>query len=293
MHDAPLTDAEITARIRAARRCPIPRCREQRPTDAQLCDEHRDELGRILNPDYVGERDLDRAASIPQLYARLDPTPATTGDHGPRAPGFASTPPCDLTPIVMRDNRSVPWPVVDAWYDPHPSGHGDDYDSPHYEDEAAPRAVEKTVAGVVAALWDDWGHHGPLTLADARTQGDLAEQCAWLHDHLDELIARLDADELYRDLADLHNQLRPAAGDPKPRPVAHCTGYIRDRFTGENVECGAPLFMPPPQPGVDEGLARPPKIDPSKPVIRCPRCDRPYTHLMLLRLEVGEQRRAC
>jgi hypothetical protein len=41
---------------------------------------------------------------------------------------------------------------------------------------------------------------------------------------------------------------------------------------------------------VESGPARPPKLDPAKPVMRCKRCDRPYTHLQLLRLEIGAER---
>lgn len=296
-----LTDEEIDARIRAARRCALhPACREERRPGGTLCWDDHDELGRVLDPAYAGERDLDRAASIPQLFARLDPTPATAGDQGRRAPGFASQPPLDLHSVAMRDERSVGYPVVDVWYDPHPRGYGDDLDSPHHEDEAPPRAVRKAITGIAETVFDDlrpgcsFDRVVDLTRLADDPHGvrDVEGWCRWLHAHLDHITARDDAADIYRDLVELHDQLRPAAGDPKPRPVAHCTGWVRDRQTGEKVDCGAPLFMPPPQPGVEHGVARPPKLDPNRPVMRCHRCDRPYTYLQLLRAEIGEQRAA-
>jgi hypothetical protein len=118
----------------------------------------------------------------------------------------------------------------------------------------------------------------------------VAMLCGWLHGQLPALIGRDDAAELFAELAQLHDQLRTAAGDPRAKPVANCSGWVRDPHTREKVECGAPLFLPPPQPGVERGLARPPKVDPTKPVMRCRGCDRPYTHLQLLRLEIGAER---
>lgn len=279
----PLSDHDIAARIRAGQRCDLSWCREDRDRNARLCGEHRDELARIVNPDYLGDRDLERAASIPRLFERLDPTPGSTGLSDRRPPGFASSPPCNLHVVVMRDHRSASSPVVDVWYDPQPAG-GDDPDSPHYEDNAPPRAVEASVAGLVAALTED--------TFDPPVDGSLDTHCRWLYAHVDAIVARDDAAEIFADLADLHNQLRPAAGDPAPKPVATCTGWVRDPHTREKVECSAPLYMPPPQPGVDVGPARPPKLDPAKPLMRCRRCDRPYTALQLLRLEIGAERQA-
>ena len=279
----PLSDHDIAQRIRAGQRCDLPFCRDTRDRNARLCGEHRDELARIVNPDYLGDRDLERAASIPRLFERLDPTPGVTGLSDRRPPGFSSSPPCNLHVVVMRDHRSASSPVVDVWYDPRPAG-GDDVESPHYEDGSPPRAVEATVGGLVAALIDD--------IPDLPVDGSLDALCRWLHTHLDTIVARDDAAEIFKDLADLHAQLRPAAGDPAPKPVATCTGWVRDPVTREKLECGAPLFMPPPQPGVQAGPARPPKVDPTKPVMRCRRCDRPYTMLQLLRLEIGAERQA-
>lgn len=281
-----LTDADIRERIAHGRRCHL--CREDRRPGGVLCWDHHDELGRILDPDYLGDRDLERAASIPVLWSRLDPTPTVSGLADRRAPGFASEPPCRLDVIVMRDPRSVAYPVVEVWYE------AGDLDSPHYEDEAALRAVEKAVAGLADAIWEAlgydllWAGLGRLGPPPRRT---VAEHCRWLHTHLHQLTASDDATDLFRDLAELHDQLRPAAGDPKPRPVADCTGWVLDPITREKIECGAPLYLPPPRPGVETGPARPPKLDPGKPALRCGRCDRPYTHLMLLRQQVDAQRK--
>lgn len=287
---AGLTDHDIADRIRRDRRCQI--CREDRRPDGKLCWDHHDELARMLDPEYDGDRDLERAASIPRLFARLDPTPTATSDQDRRAPGFRSTPPLSIDAVVMRDPRSVAYPVVDVWYDPHPSGHGDDYNRPHYEDESPPHAVAKAISGLAEALWEDLvpvgafaGMAGRLTFADdPHGQRTVTALCRWLHHYRHHLTARDDADELHRTLAELHTQLRYAVGDPPRRPVANCTGWVPDRDTGGKIECGAPLYLPPPQPGV--------KIDPAKPVLRCDRCDRPYTHFMLLRLEIGAEREA-
>ncbi len=288
-----LTDADIRERIANGRRCLL--CREDRRRGGTLCWSHHDELGRILDPDYLGDRDLERAASIPVLWERLDPNPTVSGLADRRAPGFASEPPCRLDVIVMRDRRSVPWEVVEVWYEPlHPGVVGvDDLANPHYED-AAPRPVETSVAGLADAVWEALGYDdlwGSLGWHPAPPVRSVAEHCRWLHTHLHQLTAADDAADLFRDLAELHDQLRPAAGDPKPRPVADCTGWVLDPVTREKVECGAPLYLPPPRPGVDAGPARPPKLDPTKPALRCGRCDRPYTHLMLLRQQVDAQRK--
>ena len=290
MTDTTLTDTDIAARIRAGRRCAAPRCRE---LAAGLCHEHRDELDRILNPDYAGDRDLELAASIPRLFARLDPTPGRGGDDI-RVAGFGSSPPCHLDPVVMRDRRSAPGPVVDVWFEPRADGR-DDYTRPHYEDPNPPRAVLvelELVAGKLGAYEDDLD----LELDDPRLAPfdcrRVTALCRWLHRNLDTLVARLDVADVFTVLADLHRQLRPLAGDPGPKPVASCTGWVRDPVTRDKLECGAPLYLPPPRPGVDAGVARPPVVDPMKPVMRCRRCDRPYTTLQLLRLEIAAERAA-
>lgn len=281
-----LSDSDIRDRIARGRRCTL--CREDRRRGGALCWDHHDELGRILDPDYTGDRDLERAASIPVLWERLDPTPAVSGPANRRAPGFTSEPPCNLDVIVLRDPRSRAYEVVDVWFEPlHPGVVGvPDLANPHYED-AAPRAVVTAVAGLADAVWealgydDFWGSLGWHPAAPVRT---VAEHCRWLHTHLHRLTAADDAAEVFRDLAELHGQLRVAAGDPPPRPVADCTGWVLDPGTRAKVECGAPLYLPPPRPGE--------RVDPSRPVLRCGRCDRPYTHLMLLRQEIAAQRRA-
>lgn len=279
---APLTDAEIAARIRAGSRCQV--CPEQRRPGAQLCDEHCDALARVLDPCYVGDRDRERAASIPRLYARLDPMPGATGWADRRAPGFGSAPPCLLDPLVMRDERSAAGVVVPIWFDPHPSGHGDDVARPHYEDTRPLRSVQRTLVGVVHRVWTSCGYQGP------RVDRDVEYWSAWLHDHHAHLIAFEWASWAYVELIGLHDQLRPVAGDPKPEPSAFCTGWVCDPRTREKVECKAPLFAPPPNPGVERGPARPlPEPDPNRVVIRCGRCDRPYSLLMLLRQRVGAQ----
>ena len=279
-----LSDDDIAQRIRDGRRCQL--CREDHLPGGRLCGEHCDELGRMLDPDYLGERLLERAGSIPQLWALLDPTPGRSGGLEVRPPGFGSAPPCNLDRVVMRDPRSKAYPVVDVWFELLPGTNLPDWDAPHFEDDSAARAVEKAVAGLVDVVWDELDYHGP------RAPRTVAQHCGWLHAHLDHLTSRDDADEVYRDVQDLHDQLRPAAGWPKPRPVAECTGWVRDRDTGERVECGAPLYLPPPDPGVHSGPAQPAKVDPRRPVTRCRRCDRPYTALMLLRQEISQERAA-
>lgn len=270
----PLTPADIAHRLATGRRCPL--CRNPRRPAGALCWDHHDILARTLDPDYHGDRDLERAASIPVLYARLDPTPTRGDPADRRAPGFASTPPCDLDIVVMRDPRSVGYPVVAVWHELLPGTNQPDLAHPHYEDNHPHRAVPKAVGGLADMLWDDLGYRGP------RTARSVEDMCGWLHAHRHALTARDDADDIWRDLTQLHDQLRTAAGDPRPRPVGSCTGWVPAPGGGRD-ECREPLWLPPPRPGV--------KIPPSEPVLRCDRCDRPYTHLALLRLEIGAERR--
>lgn len=282
-----LSDADIRDRIHAGRRCPL--CRDDRRPAGTLCWDHHDELGRILDPDYHGQRDLDRAASIPRLWERLDPTRTVHGIAHRRAPGFESSPPCNLDVIVMRDPRSREYPVMEVWYEPLLPGISNrpNWATPHYEDDSAPRAVEKSIASLADAWWEPLGYHtywATLGWSPLPPTRSVEQHCRWLHTHLDQLTAADDADDTFRDLAELHLQLRHAAGDPPAKPVADCTGWVRDPDTREKIECGAPLYLPPTRPGV--------QIDPSKPVLRCGRCDRPYTHLMLLRQEIVAGRKA-
>lgn len=221
-----LTDTEIAARIRDGQRCVLVFCRDGRDRTGALCAEHRDELVRILDLTYDGDRDLGRAASIPRLYARLDPVPGVGSDEGRRSSGFGSRPPCDLSVVVLRDPRSTP----DADGAPLPS-----------------------VLGVLEHLAG-----GQITVTDPDPTGGLRviALCAFLRTDLD---GWADA-HAFTVLTRLHRQLRAVAGDPAARPVAQCTGWRWDPEARERIECGEWLYLPPPQPGVHAGLARPPLL---------------------------------
>lgn len=290
-----LTDADIAERIQHSNRCRVPYCDDQRRPGGRICWEHHDELGRILDPDYRGERKAERAPSIPQMWINLDPTPAKVGGGGGRPPGFGSAPPLNLDAVVLRDRRSAPGPVVEFWHELVPGTNRPNVDRPYFEDVAPIRSVEATLAPIADAVWHARGYDDMWTrlgFPGPPPRRGVVEDCRWLRAHLDDLTADDEAGLIYSNLVDLHHQLRVAAGEPPDKPVATCTGWVEDRITRERVTCGAPLFMPPPDPGVETGPAQPPSLDKRKAVIRCGRCDRPYSYLMLLRQQIGEERKA-
>jgi hypothetical protein len=249
-----------------------------------LCWTHTDTISHMLNPNNHGDPDADVTASIPVLYAMLNPTPSGghTGDRRP--PGFTSRPAATLHTVVMRDDRSVNNPQT--WYPAAPNGRPD-LTRPHTEDDNPPRAVRRALEGITDALVEHLELVGPPhPTGRFLTATAVTDLCAWLHTHLDDITAHPDADDIHNDLLDLTNQLRPAVGDHKQPPIGPCIVLIPDRHTQQYRECGAPLHLPPP-------VRDDPRLTPDQAlrqvVITCPRCHEPYRWLDLVRIRYINQ----
>ncbi len=263
-----------------AARCQL--CRQPHRADGALCWDHHRELVAMLDPDNDGDVYEGRAASIAFYFERLDAGPRTTGLADRRAPGFHSSPPLSLHTVVLRDDRSHSGPVAPVWYPLAPGG-GDDLDRPHHEQPGEPRPVLRTLATFALDLWQHLGVEGP-----DRANGDVVGRpsvdaiCGWLHGHVDAITRHPAAGVLFRYLAELHNDLRVAAGDPRDRSVGRCIALVRAPGGQEEQQwCDTPLYLPPP---LRQGEERP-----AGPVLRCVRCYRPYTELDLLRLQLDAE----
>lgn len=263
--------------LRHAHSCPI--CGQARAVARTLCLDCCRDVDRMLDPGWTGDRDQQIPASIPVLWSRLDPSPSAGDPGGRRAPGFCSTPPLDLHTVVLRDPRSRPDPAVPVWYPPHPRDGKDDWSKPLREREGEPRPTERSIISLAESVFE-YLDVGCTVFGDERfLTGGLAEHCGWLHDRVDEVTALPHADEIYRDLTGLIDDLRGPAGDPADWSIGECNAVIG---RGEHrTLCGEPLYLPPPQPGR--------MIPPGQPVLRCPSCDKPYRHLDLLRMEIGTE----
>jgi hypothetical protein len=232
-----------------------------------LCWEDIRTVTAALDPDNDGDRDTQTPASIPAYWARLDAAPGRGGDDGRRAPGFRSTPPCNLHVVAMRDPRSRP----------DPRGRDDV--------SGEPRPVETALANLARGLWDHLDLQGPDLPNGDVTPGGVPALAGWLHAHVEQLTAHPDAGAIALFLGQLVEQLRTAAGDPRDRPVGRCIEWIRDPHSLEQSECGAPLFLPPPRPGVE--------VASDEPVLQCRRCRRRYAGRDLIRLRLANEQEAA
>lgn len=249
-------------------------------TDARLCWKHIDALTDMLNPVNHGRPADDVAASIPRLYARLNPAPGGNGaTEERRAPGFRSTPSASLHVVTMLDDRSRNDPQT--WFDPHPTGMGDDWTRPHTEETNPPRAIRLALEGIVDSFVEEFDPIGPR-LPDGRWCGrDVESSCGYLLANLDLFIAHPGVDELYRDLLELSDQTRRAIGDAPLGPSGWCIEMVRSRTYDGYMECGGPLTLLPPKPdppGQTKEQAQ------RAEVARCPRCHRRYSWLDLIRI---------
>lgn len=259
-------------------------CGNYARTGGQTCWFHHDAMARMLDPDNHGNPAADIPASIPVMWSMLDLTPGSSGDTTRRAPGFRSTPPLSLHLLTMIDDRSKLDPQV--WYDPHPSGIGDDPNRPHNEDDNPPRAIRIAIESLVDNLVQDLPVEGP-DLPDGRYLTDLTVMgmCAWLHGQVHELTNRPDSDWLFDDLLQLSDQLRPAVGDRHMDSVGKCIEMVRDPTTRTYDQCRCPLYLPPPvRDPQDETTAAKRERERTQVIVTCRRCYRPYTRLDLIRV---------
>lgn len=215
-------------------------------------------------------------------YANLDARPVVTDHEGPPK-GFGSRPPGRVDVWVMRDARSVGYPVVESWE----GGDG----RVHCEDDSPPRSIPKAVTSLAEAVHEARGFTAPLPAG-------VTALCGWLAAQTDWMVGREDVAEVTADLRELRNQLRSATGDPNPKPLGHCietacaecgtraepTATTCRYCHGPVAECAAAIFMPASEPRApDEPIA-------DLPTLRCTSCGGEYTgrRLILLRL-AGEK----
>lgn len=253
-------------------------CRNDAAASRVLCWRHIDEMSDMLDVDNAGRALDDLPPSIPVMWAMLDTSPGANGLSERRAPGFESTPPCSLHIVAMRDPRSCAHPVVDEWFSAGANG-WPDFTRPHTEDEQAVRSVEKSLCGLVDAVGAE------IDVPNVRDgDHDVTSLCEWLHAHVT-LLSRLPwADDVYRDLRDLRDQLRAGIGEHPPRALGYCTNdIITDRETGESGPCGHALYPP----AGAKPMARDEPVR-DVPVVVCTRCHARYDGLAQLRLRIAE-----
>ncbi len=260
-------------------------------TGARLCWKHVDALTDMLDPANTGRSADDVAASIPRLWAKLDPTPGGGGGTDERRPpGFHSAPAASLHAVAMRDDRGRNNPQV--WYDPHPSGRGDDLTRPHIEEANPPRPVRLAVESLFDALVEELAPIGPRLRNGRWCDSDVTTMASALVSWLPEILAYHHVDEVFLDLLDLSDQLRRAVGDAPLKPEGRCIEMVTDRNTTVLRECGWPLTLLPPTPdepeppNETEDQARRRKArERAKEVARCHRCHRRYSWLDLIRIQ--------
>lgn len=160
---------------------------------------------------------------VADRYARLDPSPGASGDHGRGAPGFGSRSPASDHIIAMTDPRSSR--TAKAWV----GGDG----RVHCEAEHPPLSVHGELNTLAWVIADERGIAGPDDRADVPAlvrwidaQLDWATRCE-LCSHIAEVVRGLLA------------QLRPVTGAPKPRYIGSCPTALDD-----DTVCGTRLYAP-------------------------------------------------
>ena len=230
----------------------------------KLCWDCHRTVAAALDPDNHGDRDTQAPASIPAYWGRLDAAPGRGGDESRRAPGFRSTPPCSLHVVAMRDPRSKPA----VWAPMHWP------DLVHDDADGEPWPIESALADMVRGMRTYLGDDQPSPVG-------VEALSTWLHAHVLDLTAHPHAAGI-RDFLDvLVEQLRVAAGDPRDRPVGRCIEWLPVPDSRDREECGAPLYPPPPRPGVE--------VPAEEPVLSCRRCHRKYKGRDLVRLRLANE----
>ena len=258
--------------LRGDRPCAL--CPQPAANKIHLCTDCDAQLGHMLDPDWEGDPAHRIPASIPTYWSRLDPTPGTAGPQNRRAPGFASTPPCSLDALVMRDHRSRPNAVAPVWFARLPNGK-DDLERPLHEPDGQPRPVEVALANLSTELWMQWGHHGPELPNGDVAAGGVHGLGGWLHHHRARIAGHPDVAGIHGFLADIQRDLQTACQDRDEDPVGKCTAWL-PRPGGERVLCAHPIY--PPVPGRD------PDHEGEDDVTHCGRCGAPYGKLDRYRL---------
>lgn len=178
------------------RSCVVPGCkvRSEVPADAYACSDCQRALVRKLG-------EIETYLSVAAIFQR----PGRHGDGGPHAKGFESTPPLDLTIVVMLDPRTeINGPGEDDVLDEVPNLHAD-------------------IGGWARILTEEH----PDALADPAT---LTEAAALLRSRCDWIVQQTWVDEFAGDVQRVHQALRLACRDTPPVSVGQC---ITITTTGE------------------------------------------------------------
>lgn len=206
----------------APNRCTNKQCRRVLTEGWTLCE-------------YCTSRLADDLLEVADRYHKLTAAPAMQPGRydrsGSNKPG--SKPPLNLNVVVMRDARTGSrdagqWTARDG--------------KVHHEDEDhAPPSVLRELGRWTGALAEHLGYsHMPNPNVD--------DVVAWLNRQSEPIAKWWQAGVLVAAVRILRNRLRSANHDANERPVGACIVDI-DRH-GETRACGAPVFMPRPEPGV-------------------------------------------
>lgn len=162
--------------------------------------------------DRCADRIRETLSELPGLYATLTAEEAllpVVGLDGRRGPGFGSRSPANDQVICMTDPRTT-WTETDRIHNP--------------------LVVVESWARMVR---EDVGMTPPDTPAT-------------IHGEVDLLIKRLDfitrqewVDEFWKELREVHGQLKSVNGEHRPVPVGKCPSLLPN-----GKECGTPLYAP-------------------------------------------------
>ena len=162
--------------------------------------------------DACTDRIRDDLTEIPGQYAALTSVRAMlpeSGDCGRRAPGYASTSPARDIVLAVTDWRTV-WSEDDRLHHP------------------------PSVIGAWAELV-----RSEVNEAQPAGQADIRADAALLIRRLDHCTRQEWIVDMRRELAEVRDQLRTIAGEPRPLPIGRCPN-VPD---GQDTECGTPLFV--------------------------------------------------
>ncbi|WP_116043981.1 hypothetical protein [Amycolatopsis palatopharyngis] len=188
--------------------------------------------------------DLVRKLGAIETYLEIVGPERQKRGHVRGAPGYASASPADDHVIAM--------------FDPRSTSNGGMYDS----EPEAPWDTTVPVVGTIIGWTQILADEGP---AEWHLPDTLGGAVLMLRTHVGWMCQQPWIDDAHDELTSVHHQLRAAAGDVPPDPIAMCS----DRY------CGGPVYWA--QHVHDEAA--------------CARCGRPYVGIDLARLRTAQEER--
>lgn len=265
-------------------------CTEPAKPLAKLCTKHAEQLHDLMDPDQTGRPDQGVAASIPVLWAKLDPTPGGSAHPDERRPpGFNAAPGANLHTVTMRDERSRRAPQL--WYGQDAFGR-DDLTKLYSEEPNPPKAVRKELQGIVDQIMDNLNPIGPWLPTGHWFSGrEVLALCAHLTYRFQELLTYQHVDQVFLDLMELSDQLRRAIGDAPLKPAGRCIEIVQDPANPQAVrECRGPIeLLPPNLDPIGETPEETRERKQKQEVARCPRCHRRYAWVDLIKIRYIEK----